>query len=190
MSTGHSPGRGRQLAPLPENLFRAPIDFLIADHARIRGVCDGLDLLARSEARHVDREAAAQALAFLERDLPRHFRDEEDVLMPQLRRSWPAGGRAALEKNLRSLQQQHRHDTSLSVRLLPLLRRMAAGAPAASEKVFSECCAALTVSLGRNLAWEEGAILRPAARYLSASDLEVLGRAMAARHGIAFPEFE
>jgi Hemerythrin HHE cation binding domain len=190
MSTGHSPGHGRQLAPLPENLFRAPIDFLIADHARIRRVCDGLDLLAHSEARQIDPEAAALALAFLEQDLPRHFRDEEDFLVPQLRRSWPAGGRAALERNLHSLQQQHRHDTSLSVRILPPLRRMAAGSPATTEREFSECCAALTVSLGRNLAWEEDAILRPAARYLSTRDLETLGRAMAARHGVAFPEFE
>lgn len=178
------------MAPLPENLFRAPIDYLIADHARIRRICDSLDLLARGEARQIDRQVAAFSLAFLEHELPRHFRDEEEFLVPQVRRSWPPGDLAALEKNLYSLQQQHRHDTSLSLRLLLPLRRMAAGSAAGTEKEFAESCAALTVALRRNLAWEEEAILRPAARHLGASDLEALGRAMAMRHGVAFPEFD
>ncbi|MFM9842311.1 MAG: hemerythrin domain-containing protein [Dongiaceae bacterium] len=190
MGTDQSPGRGRQLAPLPENLFRAPIDFLIADHARIRAMCDGLDLLARGTEQHADPDATAPIAAFLERDLPSHFRDEEDVLAPQLRRSWTAGGQAVLESDLQRLQEQHRHDTALSRRLMPVLRQLAAGALAAADKEFANRCAAFTVSLRRNLAWEEETILKAAQRHLSASDLDSIGRAMSAGHGVAFPEFE
>jgi hemerythrin-like domain-containing protein len=190
MGTGYSPGRGRQLAPLPENLFRAPIDFLIADHARIRAMCDGLDLLARGTEQHADPDAAALTAAFLERDLPRHFRDEEDVLVPQLRRSCQAGGPAVLERDIQRLQEQHRHDTALRLRLLPMLHRLAAGAPAAEDKEFGARCAAFTVSLRRNLAWEEETILKAAQRHLSSSDLNLVGRAMSAARGVVFPEFE
>jgi hemerythrin-like domain-containing protein len=190
MGTGHPLGRGRQLAPLPENLFRAPIDYLIADHARIRAMCDGLDLLARGTEQDADPAAAALTAEFLERDLPSHFRDEEQVLAPQLRRSWPAGGQAVLERDLQRLQEQHRHDTALRLRLLPMLRQLATGALAAEDKEFGARCAAFTVSLRRNLAWEEETILKAAQRHLAASDLNLVGRAMSAAHGVAFPEFE
>ncbi|HEX6093632.1 MAG TPA: hemerythrin domain-containing protein [Dongiaceae bacterium] len=190
MGTGHSPGRGRQLASLPENLFRAPIDYLIADHARIRAMCDGLDLLARGTEQHADPDAAAHTAAFLERDLPRHFLDEEAVLAPQLRRTWPASGQAVLERDLQRLQEQHRHDTALRLRLLPILRRLAAGTLAVADKEFGMRCTAFTVSLRRNLAWEEETILKAAQRFLGASVLDRVGRAMSAGHGVAFPEFE
>jgi hemerythrin-like domain-containing protein len=190
MGTGHPLGRGRQLAPLPENLFRAPIDYLIADHARIRAMCDGLDLLAHGIEQRADPDAAAHTAAFLELDLPRHFLDEEAVLAPQLRRSWPAGGQAVLERDIQRLQEQHRQDTALRLRLLPMLRRHAAGTLAATDKEFGMRCTAFTVSLRRNLAWEEETILKAAQRHLSASDLYLVGRAMSAGHGVAFPEFE
>lgn len=165
-------------------------NFLIADHARIRAMCDGLDLLARGTEQHFDPDAAALTVAFLERDLPSHFQDEECALAPQLRRSWPAGGEAVLERDLQILQEQHRHDTALRLRLLPMLRRLAAGALAAADKEFATHCAAFTVSLRRHLAWEEETILKAAQRHLSASNLNLVGRAMSAAHGVAFPEFE
>ena len=88
------------------------------------------------------------------------------------------------------LQDQHRHDTALRLRLLPMLRRLPAGALAAADKEFAKRCAAFTVSLRRNLAWEEETILKAAQKHLSASDLNLIGRAMSATHGVAFPEFE
>jgi hemerythrin-like domain-containing protein len=190
MGTGHSPGRGRRLASLPENLFRAPIDYLIADHARIRAMCDGLDLLGRGTEQHADPDAAAHTAAFLEWDLPRHFLDEDAVLVPQLRRSWPAGGQAVLERDVQRLLEQHRQDAARRLRLLPMLRRLAAGTLAAVDKDFGMRCTAFTVSLRRHLTWEEETILKAAQRYLGASDLDLVGRAMSAGHGVAFPEFE
>lgn len=186
MSFGHPQPDRRRLAPLPENLFREPIDFLIADHARIRTACDELKALAQSEFGNVS--IVQQLLTFLARDLASHFGDEEEVLVPRLRQNWPSANRIELERILNRLQTQHRHDLALSGRLLPFLSRMIAGKSVGDSKNFADDASSLAASLRRNLAWEEEALLHPARHHLSGADLTAIGRAMAARRGVAYPE--
>lgn len=182
-------GESMRTAPLPENLFREPIDFLIADHARIRTVCNGIECLKRGDSRPYESDVAARCVEFLERDLINHFRDEEEDLAPHLRQQWPVGDRDQLERNLHALVHQHRHDHFLSLRTLPLLPQIAAGA-GQSEKELAVYAVSLIASLRRNLAWEEEAILRPARSHLSEADLAILGRRMSTRRGVGYPEFD
>jgi hypothetical protein len=74
----------RSIEPLPENLFREPVDCLYADHFRLRAICDQLERLALDEVRGSVCKVARACIDYLERDLPLHIADEEDLL-PLLR---------------------------------------------------------------------------------------------------------
>lgn len=186
MSPASRPSRV-SVEPLPENLFREPIDCLHADHFRLRVICDRLERLAAGGAGGETLQSSSLVLGFLETEFPRHVADEEEDLLSLLRnRGWPE--RADEPAVSDRLVQEHRHDDELRHRLIPELRRIAAGlAPEMPDK-FAQTAGDFIESLSRHLAWEESTILVEARRRLTAPELETLGRRMAGRRGIPYPE--
>lgn len=173
--------------PLPENLFREPIDCLHADHFRLRVVCDYLERLAAVGAAGDVAQLSGIVLGFLEADFLLHVADEEaDLLMLLRARGWPEA--ASQSAVLDRLIDEHRRDDELRLRLVPELRRIASGQAPERPIEFAQTVEEFVGSLRQHLAWEESTILQEARRRLAAADLEVLGRHMADRRGISFPE--
>jgi len=185
MTPASRPGQGA-VEPLPENLFREPIDCLHADHFRQRIVCDRLDGLVSMPIDDDATRAANLVLQYLERDFPLHLADEEEDLLPFLRTRLPtdAGHAGTLAQWIGS----HHRDDELRLRLLADLRRAAAGHRLAQPMEFTRAANEFVAALREHLAWEENAILPQARRHLAAADLEAIGQRMAARRGIPYPE--
>jgi hemerythrin-like domain-containing protein len=177
--------QGPSTESLPENLFREPIDCLYAEHFRLQTVCDRLDQLASEDGTDGVRQIAHAIIAYLEQELPRHIADEEDLL-PLLRiRCEPADD---IDTALAALDHEHRNETHLCEALFPQMRRLAAGPPQEQLAEIRGQLSAISGSIRRHLAREEHLILPLARRRLLPSDMCVIGRRMAARRGITYPD--
>lgn len=170
---------------IPENLYRDPIDFILADHYRQRTVCDFLDTLVRSASD--DRAmCAAAVLEYLENDLPHHVRDEEEGLFPRLKRRCPAG--EDIRGVLKILSDEHEKDEQLLPDLVGELRAIEASSHPGDTDRFARLATVFTESLRRHLAWEDATVLRLARQWLMPDDLVELGHDMARRRAVAYPE--
>jgi len=174
------------IEPIPENLFRAPIDYLYAEHFRQLIVCNLLDDIAEDPARRDAPRQAARVLSYLEHDLPQHIADEEKDLLPFLRERCVPTDRA--ERVLHLLSEEHGRDQNLSDSLCAGLRALAAGKPPTSKETFLRAAAAFAELQRRHLAWEDELILPLARERLTAEDLKTIGLRMAARRGVDYPD--
>lgn len=182
-----SPGSPKtEIEPIPENLFRAPIDYLYAEHFRQQIVCNLLDDIAENPSRREARHQAAKVLSYLEQDLPQHIADEERDLLPFLRERCTPTDRA--ERVLRLLCQEHGRDQDLSDSLRAGLRALAAGDPPTRQEAFLRAAATFAELQRRHLAWEDELILPLARERLTSGDLQTIGRRMAARRGVDYPD--
>jgi hemerythrin-like domain-containing protein len=178
--------RAEILEQIPENLFREPVEFILADHYRQRQVCDLLEDIACHAAPESERAAAALVLDYLERELPLHVADEEKDLFPRLRqRALPEDSVPDL---LRLLGGEHARDETLARGLLAALRRIADGQPLNDPGTFRRLAGTFGETHRRHIAWENAFLLPLARRRLRPADMVDLGRAMAARRGIAYPD--
>jgi hemerythrin-like domain-containing protein len=82
----------------------------------------------------------------------------------------------------------HLDDKQESALLRAGLRQIAAGKEASNPGAFVRAATTFAEALRRHLAWEEERLFPIARKRLSRQDLEAIGRAMAARRGIAYPE--
>jgi hemerythrin-like domain-containing protein len=172
--------------PIPENLFREPLEFIRADHYRQRQVCAVLDDIARHAAPESEREAARLALDYLERQLPLHIADEEQDLFDRLRACClPEDG---IEDMLHMLHGEHAREDRLAQELLPALRRVAEGIPPQDTGAFRRIAATFSETQRRHIAWENDFLLPLARRRLRPADIAEFGRAMAVRRGAEYPE--
>lgn len=174
------------IEPLPENLLRAPLDFLVADHFRQLRVCALLERLVLDPE---DPDAAALARTardYLEQELPQHERDEEDLLLPRLIQ------RAQADDDIGSmvaiLTSEHEDGRDRLPVLLDGLGRLAVGGRVADEAAFLQSLSAFTAMQRRHLRWENEVVLPLARRRLGAADLGEIGHAMALRRGLDYPE--
>ena len=132
------------------------------------------------------RHDATFILKYLEEDLPLHITDEEEDLFPLLeRRSLPDDG---LDHMLAVLREEHEADEGYRRRLLEPLRSIAKGLMPSNRQVFVHEARTFGVLQRRHLAWENGTILPLARKRLNKHDLAELGRKMAARRGLSFPD--
>ena len=171
--------------------FDRPLDVLQACHTQIVRRCDTLErLLAHlqapaptpvfSDVADVQaRQAARAVLAYFDAAAPHHHDDEERNLFPLLEAA--ASSRAC--DLVETLTLEHDDLSLIWRRLRDDLARIEAGQgttlDAALVKRF--------VTLNRSHVDFENAHLLPLARrLLGASELERLGRAMAARRGVAY----
>jgi hemerythrin-like domain-containing protein len=175
----------REIERIPENLYRDPVDFLLADHYRQRMMCDILDLLLRRSAD--DRAAcAAAALDYLEHELPHHVRDEEIGLFPRLKRRCPVG--EDIRTVIGLLSEEHQKDEHLTSSLIAELRTISEKSEPADPERFARLVANFADSLRRHLTWEDATVLRLARAWLTPEDLVEIGREMAKRRGASYPD--
>jgi hemerythrin-like domain-containing protein len=175
-----------RIEEIPENLLRVPIDYIYADHYRQRTMWAMLDELAVDPSGEVASQLSAALLTYLERDLPLHIADEEEDLFPRLKaRVLPEDGVANV---LALLSEEHVDNGRLAPPLVAALSTLAAGEPLADEKAFARDAALFAGAQRRHQAWENRIVMPVARKRLTRADLAEIGRNMAARRGIAFPE--
>lgn len=61
------------IAEIPFALIDTPLDYILANNVRQRGVCSVLRKMAGSG--QIQREVADSVITYLERDMPLHHRD-------------------------------------------------------------------------------------------------------------------
>ncbi len=175
-----------RIEEIPENLLRVPIDYIYADHYRQRTMCAMLDELVVDPSGEVASQLSAALLSYLERDLPLHIADEEGDLFPRLKaRALPEDGLANV---LALLSEEHVDIERLALPLVAALSTLAAGKPLADEKAFACGATLFAEAQRRHQAWENRIVMPLARKRLTRADLSEIGRNMAARRGIAFPE--
>ncbi len=171
---------------IPENLLREPLDFIYADHFRQGAVCDMLDGLVETVQRRMGAETAAVVLGYLEHDLPMHMADEDEGLFPRLRAHCPNDER--LGGMLDILEQEHSKDDLVAVGLIQQLSALVATGKPEDRDRFIKLASIFTETQRRHLAWENSVVLPLARQHLSPGDIVALGREMAERRGIPYPE--
>ncbi|HEY9098642.1 MAG TPA: hemerythrin domain-containing protein [Thiobacillus sp.] len=163
--------------------FDRPLDVLEACHGRITKQCDTLDKLLIHLPDHgadIQAQQAARAvLAYFDTAAVHHHDDEERNLFPLLELVGASGACDLVE----TLTLEHDELSVLWRRLRTDLQRVEAGvAPDLDEALTRRF-----ISLNRaHLEFENTHVLPLARQVLGAAELERLGRAMAARRGVAF----
>ena len=166
--------------------FRHPLEFIFAEHDRQRIICAVIERLAEDLQASDARANVAHVLDHLENALPLHIADEEQDLFPLLwKRCIDDDG---IEELLALLQKEHKEDVDHCAALLEPLRVLAAGGQPANATEFIALALGFARFQRRHLGWENGTILPLAERRLTDDDKAELGRSMAARRGINFPD--
>lgn len=167
--------------PFPEAaspaLLARPLDYIVAEHARLRAICDRLDAIV-AEGRIDAGEAEALAV-FLDRDFRLHVIDEEEDLFPLLR--WRCKPDDEIGRALGTLAADHAADEQLGERVMAALRARDSDGMLAEDR---EALAAFAAHQRDHLAFENAVVLPIARRRLSARDQRALASRMAARRGI------
>ncbi len=163
--------------------FERPLDVLEACHGRIARQCDTLDrLLAHLPLHGADaqaQQAARAVLTYFDTAAVHHHDDEERNLFPLLEQAGAPGACDLVE----TLTLEHDELALLWWRLRGLLQQIEAGTPV----MLDESLTRRFVTLNRShLEFENTRVLPLARQVLDAAAIERLGRAMAARRGVAY----
>jgi len=163
--------------------FDRPLDVLEACHGRIARQCDTLGkLLAHLPAHGADaqaQQAAGAILTYFDTAAVHHHDDEERNLFPLLEQAGAPGACDLVE----TLTLEHDELALLWRRLRGQLQQIEAGSAATLDEVLTHRFVALNRS---HLEFENTHVLPLARQVLDAAAIERLGRAMAARRGVAF----
>lgn len=167
------------------SLLLAPLDYIFADHLRQRMLCKLLDEMAAEP--ECDGEAAAAAVDFLTGDFGTHIVDEEQDLFPLLRRrAEPDDG---IDRVLGELSDEHRADAIDAEAIVALFSEVAAETGRRPiEAASRDLLRRFSKSERRHLVCENAIVLPLARLRLTRDDLRNLGRRMAARRGLDYPE--
>jgi hemerythrin-like domain-containing protein len=169
------------LEPIPPELLAQPLDYIVAEHFRLRLVCNRLDAMA-AEGRADPREAEEIA-TFLDRDLRLHVIDEEDDLFPLLRRR--CRPEDEIGRALGGLAREHAADDHLGSRVIAALGRLGPNGRIDRDR---DALAEFAAHQRSHIAFENAVVLPIARRRLTARDLRTLGARMASRRGIVSSE--
>ncbi len=168
------------LKPPPDELLRKPLDYILAEHLRLRALCRLCDHLA--DAEEFDADAAERIALHIGRDLAMHVTDEEEDLFPLLRRR--ATEASDLKEVLDRLTLEHAAENRLADALVESLRGHIDRSAAKPGKGLCSDLRAFARSQHHHLALENATILPLARVLLSEKDLSGLGQRMAARRSI------
>ena len=180
-----------EIEAIPENLFREPIDYIFADHYRLRLVLSALDEFINSGyfERGLSerwRHNLQQIVQFLEGEYLLHLQDEDQDLFPMVRRHASNGGRRV--ELLRRLLHAHDEDAALARQVTESLRGIIDGRPPERTVEFLRTSLRFVEGQRQHLSWENALLLPLARELLVPEEQEKLGRSMAARRGAAYPE--
>lgn len=170
----------------PNAGFEVPLELLAACHHRVESQCTTLQRLVAHAATHGSDEearvAAAAVLRYFDASAVDHHADEEIDLFPALIDSMVGSDATCIRALIESLKGDHRTLESRWQRLRPALLKIAAGE---AQPLLAGDVMPLVALYGQHMAREEAELLPMAARLLSDSALESVGRAMRQRRGIA-----
>lgn len=172
-------------SPDPES-FRDPLAFIRDDHSRQLRMCNLLDAFTEKLEVEPVKPLASALLEYLKDDLPLHSEDEDEDLRPALeRRCQPEDG---LDEILRQLTREHELNRDLVAFMIDDLEALAEGRSLTNPvrlvmnvKEFSE-------TQRQHVTWEDRVLLPLARQRLTPDDLAEIGRSMAARRDVAYPE--
>ena len=176
-----------RLDRIPDNLLRDPLQFLIADHVRQRKICNALDALVHGTERAETGDTTAAILTYLVRDLPLHISDEEIDLFPALQRA--DGFDDEMTKLIDALKRDHATALSLAQNVMTFFREERSPfADSAIVEPLARLFGAFTDCVRGQVAIEDRILIPLARKRLSDADLDRIGRAMAARRDIDYPD--
>ena len=158
-----------------------PVDWIVDDHFRQRTICHVLERVARNPRHGGNLSELEKASLYLEDELPLHFADEEDDLIPLLGLRCEVGDRFS-EISV-ALRENHESERELTGAVAPELRRILAGEPLANPVQFFGNALRLCTIIRRHLVWENGVLVPLARKRLKAPDFPYLAHKMASRRG-------
>lgn len=168
------------IGPLPIGLLENPLVYIHADHARQRAVCGALMEFARQG--QASRADADMVTAFLIRDLPLHYADEDADLYPLVRQ------RSLTEDNLGAvlarLSDDHRLSRSTAVEIAEALCEHPIRNSVSVDGSLRTLVQAFAVHERHHLALENSVVLTIAAIRLTKKDLREMSRRMKVRRGV------
>ena len=172
--------REQHLEPLPTDLLRKPLDYVLADHLRQRLLCVLCEQLA--DAKLLDTDIAEEVVAYLKTDMVVHVIDEEQDLFPLIRRR--AQEEDDIEEALGQLSGEHAGVEDLVQAITVELE----GSLGISSQSLSDDLRQGLRDFAKNerlhLALENAIIMPLAKVRLTERDLKELAARMAARRGI------
>ncbi len=172
----------QHLEPLPRELLRKPLDYILADHLRQRVLCVLCERLADADEVNVD--LAGEVLEYLKTDMVVHVIDEEQDLFPLIRRRAEPGDE--IEVALGQLSGEHADDEQLASLIMNGLEHSLAapGRPLADD--VKDALRSFARNQRHHLALENATVMPLAKIRLTERDLKDLSARMAARRGILF----
>ena len=173
----------------PSAGFEVPLEMLAACHHRVENQCQTLQRLVKHLAAHeVDhdaRVAATAVLRYFDTAAKDHHADEETDLFPALLESVPGSDPICIRELVESLIADHRTIEVQWQSLRPKLVAISAGEALVLAAADVDPLIAL---YDQHIIREEAELLPMAARLLSDSTLDVIGRAMRVRRGLGDDE--
>ncbi len=164
--------------------FRDPLGYIRAEHDRQQAIFEALRSVVAEPRDPGARDQSGPVLRYIVEEMPRHIADEEDGLFPLLQeRSRPSD---CVGDVIEMLRWEHEIDQELAAWVQASLRRLVESDPFGAPETFLQDCLAFAETQCRHLTWENQVILPLARARLTRDDLELLGRAMAARRSIAY----
>lgn len=162
-----------------------PLDYIVAEHHRQRALCDSLDVLSQEEV--CDQELAKVCLDFLQTDFGLHIIDEEEDLFPLLRRR--CGPEDDIQGILGDLSEEHAVEKKCVERIISGLE-YAIGTEGSKCFVseFKTQLGSFSAKERRHLVVENAIVIPFARKGMTEEDLQNLGRRMAARRGLDYPD--
>ena len=164
----------------------APLEMLAACHIRIESRCSTLQKLVDHLKQHGNdeqaRSAASGILRYFDTAAVQHHEDEEQDLFPALIESMAGSDAVCIRGITDGLAADHQKLEALWQRLRATLISVAAGDEAS---LSSDAVDAFVDLYARHLRYEEDHVFPMAARLLGDKELDLIGRAMRKRRGIA-----
>ncbi len=180
MTERKATNRQQHLEPLPRELLRRPLDYILADHLRQRVLCVLCEELA--DAGQPDREVMREVRDYLERDMVVHVIDEEQDLFPLIRRRAEPGD--DIEPALGKLSGEHAAGEDLAHTITSGLATAIERRPTRLGGTLCKALRTFAHNERHHLALENATVMPLARLRLTPRDLEDLAARMAARRGI------
>ncbi len=166
--------------------YRDPLEVIRSDHVRQLRMCNLFDAFTDKLEVEPVKALAGALLDYLKSDLPLHTDDEEHDLRPALeRRCEPEDG---LDDVLRQLTREHELNRDLVSFIVDDLESLASGITLNNPVRLVMNVREFSEKQRQHVTWEERVLLPLARQRLKPEDLEEVGRKMAERRGVAFPD--
>jgi hemerythrin-like domain-containing protein len=149
-----------------------PIERIAAEHALQLELCDALEYIADGLPDSIDRRLVREVIAILGHGLDAHFRAEEQLLFPLLRRR--GNGDLSLIAALDQLEMEHVRDEDISSELMEELAYLAEHGRARNAEMLGYMLRGFFEGQRRHIAWENAVVVPAARRLLLPEDLQNL----------------